>query len=720
MGLLHLVFSTRVDLRILQSYPEEGRKTNMLQCIHAHASFRFQGGGKSNDKKMAAVGLWRQISLWLWLSCLLLAVYSAPVNEDGPIVEVNDQSDNDNDLGPAIEAIGKAKREARKRSSLRSSNGRTHYRFPNTIKRSMHDGSDDYDTDGEEEFSDSMAAYLAAADDDSTVDLDDLAKEIALNILMEEADKSRENPPASSLKKKKMAPVAHRPRNNSADDKRRKRMNSLMNQLLEERERGEVEESDDYDNQQMAEHPAGPDDNNEANESLVGSEGDQDEEDDSDEVVSSRTELRKLFNDGLERHEINALLSQLDRSRADSEELNKSEKKKKRSGSDWRKLPRASLRWRFLHSQGQESNEPSYGRQQSADDDELQDKNVAFEDRFFGRGFHRVGNIQDEPIRNNPEETAKRVQHPLKTKNAISVIRKRSIATLQNSGEKKPEAGSALQMLRKRRNSEAKAAEENNNKNETAPLALPSAQANNNSNSSPVKRKSDVQVHTGVIRKKSVDWDDYFGYDKRSGKAQGEPNEEAMRNYLESDYYKSMAGSLAFRKRGQMDDQHAGHVVGMKKRNNVTSTSWEKKKKRFRPVEGYNADDAEDVLDAAIRVIEERRERNNIDRVREQLVAELVDNLDENELNQMTERLTEEVAKALYQEEEEEEEDDERDEFKRSSTNQKLKNKKKKKNMSQNDERRKRFAVKRSSRHRSGFNVAESNGKKNFNIEKIR
>ena len=659
---------------------------------------------------MAAAGLWRQISLWLWLSCLLLAVYSAPVNEDGPVVEVNDQSD-DNDLGPAIEAIGKAKREARKRSSLRSSNGRTHYRFPNTIKRSggMHDGSDDYDMDGDEEFTDSMAAYLAA-EDESAVDLDDLAKEIALNILMEEADKSRENPP-SSLKKKKMAPVAQRPRNNSADDKRRKRMNSLMNQLLEDRERGEVEESDDYDSQQqVADHSAGPDDNNEANESLV-SEGD---EDDEDEVVS-RTELRKLFNDGLERHEIKALLSQLERSR-DSEEL-KSEKKK-RSGSEWRKLPRASLRWRFLHSQGQESNEPSYGRHQSADDEELQDKSVAFEDRFFGRGFHRVGNIQDEPIRNIPEEAAKRV-HPLKTKNAISVIRKRSIASLQNSGEKKPEAGSALQMLRKRRNSEAKAAEENNNKNETSPVALPSAEANNNK-SSQVKRKSDkdAQVHTGVIRKKSVDWDDYFGYDKRSGKAQGEANEEAMRNYLESDYYKTMAGSLAFRKRGQMEDQHAGHVVGMKKRNNVTA-SWEKKKKRFRTAEGnVGVDDAEDVLDAAIRVIEERRERNNIDRVREQLVAELVDNLDEDELDQMTERLTEEVAKALYQEEEEQEEDDERDEVKRSSVNQKLKNKKK--NVSQNDERRKRFAVKRSGRHRPGFNAAESNGRNNLSIKIIR
>ena len=661
------------------------------------------------DRNMAAVGLWRQITFWLWLSCLLLAVYSAPVNEDGAtMIEVNDQSD-DNDLGPAIEAIAKAKREARKKSSLRSSNGRTHYRFPNTIKRSggVHDEEDDFDMDeaGEEEFSDSIAGYLAA-DDETPVDLDDLAKEIALNILMEEADKSREDPP-SNLKKKKAAPAAHRPRNNSADDKRRKRMNSLMNQLLEEKEKSEVEEGDDYDNQ-IAEHSAGPDDNNEANESLA-TEGDDDEED--DEVVS-RSELRKLFNDGLQRHELNALLSQLERSH-EYEEF-KSEKKK-RSGSDWRKLPRATLRWRFLHSQGQEGNEPSYGRQ-SADDEEMQDKSVPFEDRFFGRGFHRVGNIQDEPIRNIHEEAAKRVQHPLKTKNAISVIRKRSIASLQNSGEKKAESGSALQMLRKRRNSEMKTDEENK-KNETNPLALPSTEPNN-SNLSQVKQKSDkdAQVHTGVIRKKSVDWDDYFGYDKRSGRAEGEAkNEEAMRNYLESDYYKTMAGSLAFRrKRGPMEN-HAGHISGMKKRNNVT-VSWEKKKKRFRSMEGGaddGYDDAEDVLDAAIRVIEERRERNNIDRVREQLVAELVDNLDEDELDQMTERLTEEVAKALYQEEEDEEMGVERDEVKRLTVNKKLKNmKKKKQNMSKNDERRKRFAIKRSGRHRTEFNGAESNRKK--------
>jgi hypothetical protein len=655
---------------------------------------------------MAAVGLWRQITFWLWLSCLLLAVYSAPVNEDvATMIEVNDQSD-DNDLGPAIEAIAKAKREARKKSSLRSSNGRTHYRFPNTIKRSggVHDEEDDFDMDeaGEEEFSDSMASYLAA-DDETPVDLDDLAKEIALNILMEEADKTKQHPP-SNLKKKKAAPAAHRPRNNSADDKRRKRMNSLMNQLLEEKEKSEVEEGDDYDNQ-IAEHSAGPDDNNEANESLT-TEGDDDEED--DEVVS-RSELRKLFNDGLQRHELNDLLSQLERSH-DSEEF-KSEKKK-RSGSDWRKLPRATLRWRFLHSQGQEGNEPSYGRHQSADDEEIQDKSVPFEDRFFGRGFHRVGNIQDEPIRNIHEEAAKRVQHPLKTKNAISVIRKRSIASLQNSGEKKAESGSALQMLRKRRNSEMKTDEENK-KNETSPLALPSIEPNN-SNLSQVKHKSDAQVHTGVIRKKSVDWDDYFGYDKRSGRAEGEAkNEEAMRNYLESDYYKTMAGSLAFRrKRGPMEN-HAGHISGMKKRNNVTA-SWEKKKKRFRSMEGGAAyDDAEDVLDAAIRVIEERRERNNIDRVREQLVAELVDNLDEDELDQMTERLTEEVAKALYQEEEDEEMGVESDEVKRSTVNKKLKNmKKKKQNMSKNDERRKRFAIKRSGRHRTEFNGAESNRKK--------
>lgn len=656
---------------------------------------------------MATVRLWRQISLCLWLSCLLLVVYSAPVNENASAVEVNDQSD-DNDLGSAIEAMAKAKRAARKRSSLRSSHGRTHYRFPNQLKRSggMHDGDDDFEIDGgdnsEDEFNESLAAYLEAEDDNS-VDLDELAKEIALNILMEENDKNRENQLSSIPKKKKVAPVAHRARtNNSLDDKRRKRMNSLVNQLLEEREGAD---DDDYDSQ-IGEH-AETDDNNEANESLA-SESEEDEED--DELVS-RVELRKLFNQGLERREINALLSQLERSR-DSEEF-KSEKKK-RTGSDWRKLPRASLRWRFLHSQGQESNEPSYGRHQSTEEEEpdRQDKSIPFEDRFFGRGFHRVGNIQDEPIRSIPSEAAKRVQHALKTKNAISVIRKRSIASLQNSAENKENGRSALQILRKRRSSPPPTtqskAEENRTNETSMPLALPLAEPKNRS-ASQVQQKSskDAQVHSGVIRKKSVDWDDYFGYDKRSD---NKADDEAMTNYLESDYYKTMAGSLAFRrKRVSAEDQrHSGHLSGMKKRYNATaSNASDKKKKRFRSMErGAGLDDAEEVLDAAMNVVEERRERNNIDRVREQLVAELVDNLNEEELDQMTERLSEELDKAIRLDDEEEE-DDEPD-VKRSVVNQQLKNKKKKKkSLLQNDERRKRFAVKRSNRHRSGFNGPE-------------
>lgn len=662
---------------------------------------------------MASAMLWRQISLWLWLSCLLLVVYSAPVNEKGSLVDVNDQND-DNDLGPAIEAMAKAKRAARKRSSLRSSHGRTHYRFPNQLKRSggMHDAEDDYDLDdtdnSEDELNDSLTAYLGT-EDGNTVDLDDLAKEIALNILMEESEKDRENPSSSYSKKKKMAPAAHRPRNNnSLDDKRRKKMNSLVNQLLEEREEAE---DDDYDSQ-IGEH-AEPDDNNDANESSAS----ESEEDDDDDELVSRLELRKLFNQGLERRELNALLSQLERSR-DSDEFQS--EKKKRTGSDWRKLPRTSLRWRFLHSQGQENNEPSYGRHQSADEEEpdRQDKSIPFEDRFFGRGFHRVGNIQDEPIRSIPSEAAKRVQHALKTKNAISVIRKRSIASLQSAAENKENSRSDLQILRKRRSPSASTTEskvEENKTNETSmPLALPLAEPKNRS-ASQVQHKSikDAQVHSGIIRKKSIDWDDYFGYDKRSD---NKADDEAMRNYLESQYYKNMAGSLAFRrKRVSTEDQrHSGHLGGMKKRYNASvSNASDKKKKRFRSMEGSaGLDDAEDVLSAAMSVVDERREQNNIDRVREQLVAELVENLDEEELDQMTERLSEELVKAIRLDEDEEEDEGLEADDKRSVVNQQLKNKKKKKkSLLQNDERRKRFAVKRSSRHRSGFNGAEMDGK---------
>lgn len=638
---------------------------------------------------MASV--WRHISLWLWLSCLLLAVYSAPVNEDGSEMSATDNQNNDG-LTAAIEAVARAKRDTRKKSS-KVGHSLVHYRYPIQIKRSagMRESDEDYamegDSSAEDERDDSFGVdELARVDND--VDLDELAKEIALDILMEEADKGRSNEHRSQpppMKKKKAAPTAHRPRYvSSLDDKRRKRMNSLVNQLL----------SDDYEGQED-EHAAaaGPVDSEDI--STV------DDEDEEDEDAATRSMIRALANQGLEPREIDALLSQLERSQ--QEELKPENKKR---SSEWRKLPRASLRWRFLHSMG-DNNEPAYGRHQSDDDEssyplaEKQDKSIPFENRYFGRGFHRVGpHIQDDISRSIPSVTAKRVQqqHPLKTKNALSLINKRSISSPNNQQERT----TPIQSSRKRRSppssSESKVADQNKlNETTPPPLALPLAEPKTENTSQPDKEVVRKGVHSGVIRKKSVDWDDYFGYDKRSNKADISSEDEAMKEFLESEYYKNLGGSFAFRKRDQKED-HSSHFSEMRKRSNGTS-SMEKKRRS----NDSNLEDAEDALDAAFRIVQERRQREHLGRVREQLVAELVDNLDEDELDQMTEQLSEELAEAIRQDEEDGlYDDDDETAVKRSAAN-KLKHKKKKKSQPSSDERRKRFAIKRSqnSRHRS-------------------
>lgn len=50
------------------------------------------------------------------------------------------------------------------------------------------------------------------------------------------------------------------------------------------------------------------------------------------------------------------------------------------------------------------------------------------------------------------------------------------------------------------------------------------------------------EAHSGNIRKKSIDWDDYFGFDKRSSDTNDAALEERMQNYLENEFYKSMGG----------------------------------------------------------------------------------------------------------------------------------------------------------------------------------
>lgn len=56
-----------------------------------------------------------------------------------------------------------------------------------------------------------------------------------------------------------------------------------------------------------------------------------------------------------------------------------------------------------------------------------------------------------------------------------------------------------------------------------------------------------LEAHSGNIRKKSIDWDDYFGFDKRSGNIDDAALEDRMQSYLENGFYRPMGG--AYRKK---------------------------------------------------------------------------------------------------------------------------------------------------------------------------
>ena len=697
----------------------------------------------SNMAAVAAAGVWRRVTFWLWFCCLVLAVYSLPVNEEES-VSVTINADQSGDLGPAIEAIEKAraKRNANRKKSSKSGRSLVRYRYPINVKRSGNQEDDNdllmaendgmMSDDEEDERPDSLAALLGPDESDSSdnaVSMNDLAKEMALDILMEELEKEerinehRSTGASSSalhMKRKKAAPAAHRPSispRSSLDDKRRKRMNSIVHQLLESQDGqpdgqdNEYALSDNEDTLLMDQDE--PEDDQE-----------DDQDDDQDDDIIQNAMTKALANQGLDSNDIQALLSELQRFQAPSadetDDFKADESKKKKRNSEWRKLPRASLRWRFLHGVGDNGDNihsrHHHNHQNEEEDEPLLDKSIPFEHRFFGRGFHRVGpTIPDDSGRVVPSVTAKRVQHPLKTKN---VVNKRSIDVSQQTGRKE-QMESAAPLIRKRRSSSsteaggsADQAATKLNQTIPPPLALPSTESTAVKKANHTQKTDDNEAakaspkHSGVIRKKSVDWDDYFGYDKRSsGSGSRHPDDEtAMKDFLESEYYKSLAGSLAFRKRGQQMDHHASHLVagGMRKRSNQTTLSQKKRRS------GNNVEDVEEALDAAYRAIQDRRDYDDLDRVREQLVAEWIENLDEDQLDEMTERLSEELANAIG-DQEDHDEDDLQQPMKRSSGNTFKHKKNKKKSLK--DERRKRFAIKRSqnARHRTN-NRLDSDG----------
>lgn len=533
----------------------------------------------------------RWSAVWL-VSCLLAAALGAPVN-DAAVVAVDASATSAGSEFDAAIAEVRAKREALKKKPS-----------PARLRLSkVDDGGDDSgeedDASDSAEEDEAIATLLASVD--SPAELNALAKEIALDFLMEESAREAHRTPAYVAKKKKSRATL--------DDERRKRANGLFYRLMDQ----ELENNDDD-----GDDPFGQD---ERDGGEIAPDGDDSDDDTLDETVA-----RALANQGLSRREIEAVLSQLDNADADSDAAaadddDKRKKKKKKRSGDWRKYPRGGLRWRFLHSLDADD---------AFDDDAADDSEE--QRRFFGRGFHRMGpGVVNEISRGTPGVTDKRMLRPLKARRTyVGVIKKRSVPDADASVDKAAELPDVRAKTdgRKKRSvssEETPAPLSDDNKNETTPpRALPLAGAT----TAPENQPKDETAHSALIRKKSVDWDDYFGFDKRkraaapsNGRAK-EDNEdvddddEVMKDYLENEYYKAIAGSLAYRrKRGQPApaDHAAGH--GMMKKSNATSS----------------------------RGVEQRK----LNQLRAQMVAHMIDELDADDLDEMADRLSHDLVQVM-------------------------------------------------------------------------
>lgn len=569
--------------------------------------------------------------IWL-LACLLATVLSAPVNEADSAVN-GTSSGASSDFDAAIAEI-RAKREALRKKSAPASR----LELSKFASFADDDGQDSGEQDDGPDSSDdeeAIAALLAGIE--SPVELNALAKEIALDILMDESAKE------ARRSKKKKSPARF-----TLDDERRKRANALFYQLMDQ----DVENNDD-------DAPFGGRDSQEERDGEIVPDSD-----DSDDEMVEQSVVRALANQGLDRREIEALLSQLDETEEDDVDDNK--RKKKRSG-DWRKFPRAALRWRFLQSL--DADDPATFQY----DDDAAD---AEEQRFFGRGFHRMGpGVVDEISRGMPGASDKRMLRPLKMRRTLAgIIKKRSVSASADKPRAESPDVRAKTDARKKRSVSGETAPSavspRDNKTETTPpraLPLAAGVAEN-------RPQKDEAAHSAVIRKKSVDWDDYFGFDKRKRAARKEDNDddeddEVMKDYLENEYYKAIAGSLAYRKkRGPAPGaDHAAH--GMMKRSNSTPS--------------------------AGRAAEQRK----LNQLRAQMVAHLMDDLDADDLDEMADRLTHDLVQVLRQDEQDfgDEDDDDETVAKRAPAMQPYRKRmplKKKKSLQESagDEKRKRLS----------------------------
>ena len=406
-----------------------------------------------------------------------------------------------------------------------------------------------------------------------------------------------------------------------------------------------------------------------------------------------------LAEEGLEQDEIEAILTQLVATAfSEGKDMNK----KKRSG-EWRKLPRGAVRWRSgLHSQDNDANEWHQSSTSIHHRDGPDDESAFSEGgKFFGRGFHRrLGN--GETFSAPPEEkSAKRVPlhlHSMKTKNAVTHFNHRNSllgdsessneANQQQLSEEPMEMQHATQaMKRMKRSSSSSSSKEADafkqaSVNGTAALP-PVINASSVSVSSKDQNEANKQQekHNAVIRKKSVDWDDYFGFDKKKKKRGNniqddddddeidqQSEEDSMRNFLDSQYYKSIASALAYRRKRGGAHEHDNGM--MKKRkvagiNNQTHHHHEQQQQQQQQphanskfdVSSSSSDvnDAEDAMNAALRAMQQSAQHSqsyDIDRMRAELLTELVDKLEADDLDEMTRRLALQLIQAIDDEEE--------------------------------------------------------------------
>ena len=531
----------------------------------------------------------------------------------------DDADDADTDDVMARKRRGTYSRKSSLSSTTRPSVTRSYPKRSSTATAtSQHDASND-GPDNLDEFISMISGELQhqQLQEEEEAQLNRLADSVALAVLLDQlattstkpTEEEENNSGAIDQIKKKKATLKR-----ADKKKKKKRFESLMDRV--------IGDAADYD--------------------AIQEEQDVDTDNDIDKKLLADL-AAILAEEGLEQDEIEALLSQLVESTFHDVDDADKKKKKKRSG-EWRKLPRGAVRWRsnLVHSH--------------VDADDTDDVENDAEAKFFGRGFHRrLGNGEsfssDElAVAGNPKSarvSAARPIYTMKSKNAVTTHFNHRNSILNNGAadEALTEAEAmtmempyATQAMKRMKRSVKKDDDDDVNNNGTVAAPVPPTDATPKAKQEKMNETKQQQQHSVIIRKKSVDWDDYFGIDKKSGVAavakEEEGDEASQRNFLDSEYYKSIAGALAYRrKRGGMS-QHQHKAMTMKKRTTGVNNQ----------TKGRN--DAEDAMMAALRAIQQsaatsqnRQQSYDIDRMKEEFLSEIVEKLESDDLDEMTSRL---------------------------------------------------------------------------------